>query len=99
MNYSYLLVSVSKVATILYIIAVFTPCFFNLSFDESEAESETENDAAGNIIKLTFVDETNIPNIGIGEPNIVIYPSRSNNVSENNVNGINNGRTNKKTVF
>ena len=68
----------------------------NYSSDESEAEGETENDDSGNIIKLTFVDETNIPNIGIGEPNIVIDTNRSTNSSENNVNDINNGHTSKK---
>ena len=55
----------------MYIVAIFTPCFFNFSSDESEAESGTENDHAGNIIKLLFIDESNIPNMGIGEPNIV----------------------------
>ena len=51
--------------------------------------SETESDDAGNIIKPTFVDETNIPNKVIGEPNIVIDTSKSTNVSENNANAIN----------
>ena len=88
----------------MYIIAIFTPCILllyllNYSSDESEAEGETENDDSGNIIKLTFVDETNIPNIGIGEPNIVIDTNRSANSSENNVNDIKNGHTSKKTVF
>ena len=42
-------------------------------------------------MRLTFVDEFNISNISIDEPNIVI--------SESNVNDINNGHTTKKTVL
>ena len=87
-----------RVATTLYIIAIFTPGFFNYSPDESESESETDNDNSGNIIKLTFVDETNILNTGKGEPNIVIDSNRSTNILENNENDINSRHLSKKTV-
>lgn len=40
-----------------------------------------------------------MPNMGIGEPSIVIDTNRSTNASENNVNGINNGHTSKQTVL
>ena len=46
-----------NIATILYIAAIFAPCFFNFSSDESEVESETANVIERNIIKLTFADE------------------------------------------
>ena len=73
--------------------------FFSVSSDESEAESRTENDDRGNIIKLKFVDESNIPNMSIGEPNIVTDTGKSIEVSENSVNDINNENRNKMTVL
>ena len=50
------------------------------------------------LLSSLFVDETNIPNMGIGEPNIVIETSKSTKVSENNVNKINNGHTSKESI-
>ena len=83
----------------MYTVAIFTPCLFNFSSDESEAESGTENDDAGNIIKLLFVDESNIPNMGIGEPNIVTGTGKSTSIPENNMDDINNTHTSKRQYY
>ena len=54
--------------------------------------------APENTIKLIFVDESNIPNISISEPNIVTNTGKSITVSENNMNEINNEKKSKNLL-
>ena len=86
------------VITILYALSTYAFYFFNYSPNEKLTESGTErDDDAGNIIKLAFVDESSIPNMGVGEANIVSDTDKTKNISEINVNDVNDGHTKTQT--